>query len=63
MEIDSYYSNLPVSDKAENVSLPYEVVSSLEYLNQVTKEAMRLHPPVPVIGRRNREPLQLGEYL
>lgn len=44
------------------VGLAYEDVLRLEYLMQVVKEALRLHPVVPTIARRCAQDCSLGQY-
>ncbi len=55
MELDSIFDgsnrNASLSDMRE-----------MKYLECVIKEAMRLYPPVPVIGRKLSEDIQLDDY-
>jgi len=37
-------------------------ISKLKYLRMCIKESMRLHPPVPVIGRTTTEDIVLGSF-
>jgi len=40
----------------------YEDLSKFSYINQVVKEALRLHPPIPIFARQTVEGCQLGQY-
>ena len=42
------------------VSVRSEDINQLKYLEQVSKEAMRLHPPQPAITRMTNEAITLG---
>jgi cytochrome P450 family 4 len=39
-----------------------EDLVNLKYVEMCWKEAMRLHPPIPVIGRKLSEDLLLGRF-
>jgi len=41
----------------------HDHLSQLKYLEMCWKEAMRLHPPVPVVGRKVVEDVTLGHYV
>ncbi|PKY16233.1 cytochrome P450 [Rhizophagus irregularis] len=41
----------------------FDEINSLEYLNCIIKETLRLHSPVPIISRTNVEDKVFGEYL
>ena len=43
--------------------LEYEDLKQLNYTSWCIKEAMRLYPPVNMIGRRTEKEIHLGEYL
>lgn len=44
-------------------SVEYEDLGKLTYLDQVMKEALRLHPPQPAITRVTTEETRLGDYV
>lgn len=41
----------------------YRDLQNLNYLNCVVKEALRIYPPIPAIGRGLREECKLGAYI
>ncbi|CAB5185161.1 unnamed protein product [Rhizophagus irregularis] len=45
-----------------NFNPTYDEINSLEYLNCVTKETLRLNPPLPTITRTNLKDEVFGEY-
>lgn len=47
---------------AGNASIDSQHIDALQLTRQVLKEAMRLYPPAPVIGRMTREAVTLGGY-
>lgn len=59
-EVDNLFNRLPTKTSSE---ISYEDIMKMDYLNQVVKESMRLHPPVSSIARITTEPVSLGEYL
>jgi len=63
-EIDDVFANKE-SDKdgAVNERVSYEDINKFSYLLQVIKESMRLHPPVPIMGRTTVDQCQIGEYI
>jgi cytochrome P450 len=48
-----------VADEVTQANTPAEMVA-LPYLGAVIKEALRMHPPVPIVLRRLTEPLTVG---
>ncbi|CAB4433314.1 unnamed protein product [Rhizophagus irregularis] len=46
-----------------NFNPTYDEINSLEYLNCVIKENLRLIPPVPVVSRFNVKDEFFGEYM
>ncbi|MEE6167650.1 MULTISPECIES: cytochrome P450 [unclassified Mycolicibacterium] len=48
-----------VADEVAQAHAPAEMVA-LPYLGAVIKEALRMHPPVPIVLRRLTEPLTIG---
>jgi cytochrome P450 len=48
------------SSNISELSLTGEDLTRLKYLEMCWKEALRLHPPVPVIGRKLSEKVVLG---
>jgi cytochrome P450 len=57
IEVDSFISE----EKYELSSL--EEVGNLKYLEMCWKEAMRLHTPLPFIGRKLSEEITLGSLV
>ncbi len=57
-EIDGILGSPAAADRV----IVYENINKFEYLTAVIKETLRLHPPVSMIGRKNLEDYQLGEY-
>lgn len=43
-------------------AMRYEDLARLKYLEQASKEALRLHPPEPAITRVANESMTLGDY-
>ncbi|KAJ7326009.1 hypothetical protein OS493_028731 [Desmophyllum pertusum] len=43
-------------------AVKYEDLGKLKYLDQASKEALRLHPPKPAITRMTNEKITLGDY-
>lgn len=41
----------------------YEDLNEMRYLECVVKEAMRLFPPIPIIGRMTNESVEVGGYM
>ncbi|PKK60053.1 cytochrome P450, partial [Rhizophagus irregularis] len=41
----------------------FDEINSLEYLNCIVKETLRIHPPVPMISRANVKDKVIGGYL
>lgn len=60
-EIDGILGNPTSTDRIEVII--YENLNKFEYLTAVIKETLRLHPPVSMIGRKNLEDYQLGEFM
>lgn len=56
-EIDSILG----SCDAEHV-ISYDMINKFVYLSQVLKETLRLHPPVPILARQNKEDCSVGPY-
>uniref|UniRef100_A0A182VYA7 Cytochrome P450 n=1 Tax=Anopheles minimus TaxID=112268 RepID=A0A182VYA7_9DIPT len=55
-EIHSIYGD-------SSLNITYETISAQNYLEQVIKEAMRLFPVAPIIGRETIESVQLGDVV
>ncbi|CAH0727379.1 unnamed protein product, partial [Brenthis ino] len=47
---------------SSDCSLTMADLAQMKYLECCIKESLRLYPPLPVITRRNNEPLKLGDY-
>jgi cytochrome P450 len=60
-EIDGILGNPTSTDRIEVII--YENINKFEYLTAVVKESLRLHPPVSMIGRKNLEDYQLGDFV
>ncbi|XP_043065323.1 LOW QUALITY PROTEIN: probable cytochrome P450 4d21 [Drosophila ficusphila] len=56
-----YKELIDVLGQDPNAPVTQSQLLSLKYLDCVIKEAMRLHPPVPLIGRHIPKDLQIGE--
>jgi len=54
-EVDSSFES--------NEGLRFGDISKLKYLRMCLKEAMRLHAPVPLIGRTTTEAILLGSQI
>ena len=59
-EIDGILGSPASADRVQVIV--YDNINKFEYLAAVIKETLRLHPPVSMIGRKNLEDYQLGEY-
>jgi len=46
-----------------NVPPTYKDVQQMKYVEMVIKETLRLFPPLPFLGRRLDEDMQIGEYM
>eukprot|EP01113_Clastostelium_recurvatum_P003021 TRINITY_DN11304_c0_g2_i1.p1 TRINITY_DN11304_c0_g2~~TRINITY_DN11304_c0_g2_i1.p1 ORF type:complete len:501 (+),score=82.96 TRINITY_DN11304_c0_g2_i1:2-1504(+) len=58
-EIQTHLSSHP---DALDEGFPVEAVDSMKYLNKVTKESLRIRPPIPAIMRRAEHDTTLGDY-
>lgn len=62
-EVDKLYAEQLLDDNdLENTDLELEHIKKLKYLDCVIKEALRLCPSVPFIGRQTTNNLKLGDY-
>lgn len=61
-EVDQVYAEHMLSDNAVNEEIELDILKKLRYLDCVIKEALRLCPSVPFIGRQTTNNLQLGNY-
>ncbi|KAJ6634646.1 Cytochrome P450 4C1 [Pseudolycoriella hygida] len=59
---DKVYNELDSIFHGSDRKVTLSDMSEMKYLERVIKEAMRLYPPVPIIGRRLSENIQLDEY-
>jgi len=46
----------------KNSSITYDKTNKLQYITNVIKETLRLHPPVPINGRQATEDTEIGGY-
>lgn len=46
----------------KNRPITYKQLNELKYLDLVIKESMRVHPPIPYIGRQIKEEIEISEY-
>lgn len=46
----------------KNKPITYKQLNELKYLDLVIKESMRVHPPIPYIGRQIKEEIEISKY-
>lgn len=64
IEVDQLYADQFLNDDDfEQTDLELEHIKKLKYLDCVIKEALRLCPSVPFIGRQTTSNLKLGDYV
>lgn len=59
---DKVYTELDTIFEGSDRHVTLSDIREMKYLDRVIKEAMRLYPPVPVIGRKVSEDIQLDDY-
>lgn len=42
--------------------LNHNILNEFKYLELVIKESLRMHPPVPFIGRQVWEEIEIGDF-